>query len=468
MKHLMAALATSVIVLVGGWISVAARPASSEGGLSAVDHFKYGSVGIESEEGLPYWIWQVLPKMFADKLPAAGGYTSLGVLWEPGRELPIGFSKKSVFGSDRVAVNCAFCHTATYRESRASRRVIVPGGASHRTTPQAFSRFLEAAAADPRFNATDMLKAINELTTLSWTESMTYRLVLIPGTRRALLRHRKDFSWMDERPAWGRGRIDPLNPFKYRQLEQPLDATIGNSDMTPLWALGARDGRGLHWDGLNTSFDEVMISSAIGNGASRKSVDLESVKRLGAWLRDLRPPAYPFAVDAAVAGRGRAVFSASCGTCHAMDGSRMGAVIPVEEVGTDRHRLDTWTSGAADAFNAFGAGYSWQFKSFRKTNGYVAMPLVGAWLNAPYLHNGSVPTLSALLEPVEKRPRRFYRGYDVYDPARVGFVFDGPDAEADGEAFDTSLPGNSNGGHLYGTGLSAEDKRALLEFLKTL
>ena len=236
---------------------------------------------------------------------------------------------------------------------------------------------------------------------------------------------------------------------------------------TPLWALGARDGRALHWDGLNTSFDEVMLSSAIGNGASPKSVDLESVRRLGAWLRDLRPPAYPFLIDTALASRGSAVFAGSCGSCHAMDGARMGAVIPVDEVGTDRHRVDAWTTSAADAFNAFGAGYPWQFKSFRKTNGYVAMPLVGAWLNAPYLHNGSIPTLAALLETVDKRPRRFYRGYDVYVSVGVGFVSDGPDAKANGDEFDTGLPGNFNGGHLYGTGLAAEDKRALIEFLKT-
>ena len=83
---------------------------------------------------------------------------------------------------------------------------------------------------------------------------------------------------MDERPNWGRGRIDPLNPFKYRQLAQPIDRTIGNSDMTPLWSLGLRDGRALHWDGLNPSLDEVLISSGIGNGASVKSVDLDSLR----------------------------------------------------------------------------------------------------------------------------------------------------------------------------------------------
>ncbi len=125
-----------------------------------VEHFKYGSVGVESEEGIPYWIWQVLPRMFADKLP--GGYSSLGFIWEPGRELPIGFSKKNVLGSARVAVNCAFCHTATYRTAPGTPRVVVPGGATTLLNAQAFSRFLEAAAADPRFNAADMLAEIGQ------------------------------------------------------------------------------------------------------------------------------------------------------------------------------------------------------------------------------------------------------------------------------------------------------------------
>lgn len=430
------------------------------------EHFKYGSVGIESEEGIPYWIWQVLPRMFPDKLP--GGYASLGFVWEPGRELPIGFSKKDVLGSARVAVNCAFCHTATYRTAPDARRVVVPGGATTLLKAQAFSRFLEAAAADPRFNAGDMLDEIAKIGKLSWTESLTYRMLLIPGTRRALQRHRKEFAWMDERPDWGRGRIDPLNPFKYRQLRQPIDQTIGHSDMTPLWGLPLRDGKALHWDGLNSSFKEVLISSAIGNGASPKSVDLESVDRIGEWLRALKPPDYPFPIDRAAVEKGGHVFAAECSTCHASDGARMGHVIPIGEVGTDRNRLDTWTAGSASAFNDLAAGKPWQFKSFRKTNGYVAMPLVGVWLNAPYLHNGAVPTLADLLEPVERRPQRFYRGYDVYDPLRVGFVAQGPDAAREGELFDTTIRGSGNGGHLYGTGLAPELKAALVAYLKTL
>lgn len=462
MKTIVAAVTVSLVCVTAFSFHAAEQQ------VDGAEHFKYGSVGIESEEGLPYWIWQVLPRMFPDKLPGPGGYASLGFIWEPGRELPVGFSQKTVFGSARVAVNCAFCHTATYREAPGAARIVVPGGATTITAPQAFSRFLEASAEDPRFNASDMLEAIGKIGSLSWTESISYRMFLIPGTRRALQRHKQEFAWMDRRPNWGRGRIDPLNPFKYRQLAQPVDDTIGNSDMTPLWSLGLRDGRALHWDGLNPSLKEVLVSSAIGNGASTKSADLGSLDRVGAWLREASPPAYPFPIDRALADEGAQAFATECASCHGPRGARMGQVIPIEEIGTDRHRLDTWTTAAAAAFNAYAAGVPWQFKSFRKTGGYVAMPLVGVWLNAPYLHNGAVPTLTDLLEPADRRPQRFFRGYDVYDPGRIGFRSQGPDAEHEGEMFDTTQPGNAATGHSYGTTLAPRIKSALLEYLKTL
>ena len=79
-----------------------------------------------------------------------------------------------------------------------------------------------------------------------------------------------------------------------------------------------------------------------------------------------------------------------------------------------------------------------------------------------------MPTLSDLLSPPEQRPSLFYRGYDVVDLEKIGFVSTGPQAAAQGFRFDTTQRGNGNGGHLYGTELDDADKRALLEYLKTL
>jgi len=147
-------------------------------------------------------------------------------------------------------------------------------------------------------------------------------------------------------------------------------------------------------------------------------------------------------------------------------------VVPLAEIGTDRHRLDSYTYNVAVNQNMIFAGYdNERFSHFRKTFGYANAPLDGLWLRAPYLHNGSVPTLRDLLEPSANRPKTFYRGYDVYDQKKVGFV--GDVGEEEGRKYflyDTKEPGNSNQGHegkRYGTELSAAEKDALVEYLKT-
>ena len=222
----------------------------------------------------------------------------------------------------------------------------------------------------------------------------------------------------------------------------------------------------LHWDGLSASLREVVLSSALGDGASRKSIQLPNLERIEKWLLEVQPPKYPYPIDQALAAEGRPIYEKECASCHAPGGTRTGTVVPVEEVGTDRHRLDMWTPASPVAYNKFADGYPWDFTGFRKTNGYVSVPLDGVWLRAPYLHNGSVPTLDELFAP-ETRRARFYRGYNVFDPSRVGFISEG-DAAARGSLYDTTQPGNSNAGHTYGAQLTPAQKKALIEFLKTL
>ncbi len=190
--------------------------------------------------------------------------------------------------------------------------MIVLGGPSHQFNPQAYSQFLDATSVDPRFNAGEMLAAIATLTKLSWVDSAMYRFVLIPAVKRGLQQHKDRFAWMSSRPAWGKGRIDPQNPFKFTTLEQPIDSTIGNADMTPLWNMKARRGMALHWDGMNTVYREVLLSSGLGNGATVKSIEVENIDRLGAWFDDLQPPAFPFPIDRALAEQGREVYDSTC------------------------------------------------------------------------------------------------------------------------------------------------------------
>ncbi|MEJ2445677.1 MAG: hypothetical protein P8Y42_19895, partial [Exilibacterium sp.] len=93
---------------------------------------------------------------------------------------------------------------------------------------------------------------------------------------------------------------------------------------------------------------------------------------------------------------------------------------------------------------------------------YRAKPLNGIAFTGPYLHNGSVRTLADLLKQPDQRPASFNVGSTEFDPENVGYV------DAGDFVLDTSLRGNSNLGHDYGTDLSDSEKRALLEYLKSI
>jgi mono/diheme cytochrome c family protein len=456
-------------------------------------HFLYGSIGTEGIEGIPYWIWLVLPKVFPEYLPAPGGYASLGLTWEPGYDLPIGFSKRTM-GYDRVGVNCAFCHVAVYRRSAdEGRPTVVVGGPGQQVRVQEYQEFLWKAAADARFDAAVIMPVVRGITTLSWREDLLYSALLIPGTRLALLKQKDTFAWefLPPRPRHGPGRIDPFNPMAFRPWAQgglgERDAarederTIGNSDMPSLWNQRARReprAMALHWNGLTRRFHETLVTSAIGDGARNQYVDYESLARIEAYTTDLPAPSYAERIDKIDpqrSARGRALYDRECASCHAPSGARTGTVIPASEIGTDPHRWQAWTEEqvtdwkrrAEDYRRRFGA--TWNLETFNKTDGYVATLLDGVWLRGPYLHNGSVPTLRSLLEPIAQRPTTFYRGNDVIDRRGVGFVSDEPSAH--GAAlflYDSSLPGNSNAGHLYGTALQPAEKDDLVEYLKTL
>jgi len=472
----MSAIAAVCVAMLGSlvWYNLFRERPQQLANESIEEYFKYGSIGAENQSGLPYWIWLVLPRMFPEYLPGPGGYASFGLSWEQGREMPIGFTKKTI-GFDRVAFNCAFCHAATVRRSSDDPTpTVYLGGPSHTFNALAYERFLFKAASDARFNTKNIMAAIGEVAQLSILDKLLYRL-LIPITRKALLNQKEAFAWTDSRPDWGPGRIDPFNPVKVAILQKVnpkvgVGDTIGNADMVAIWNLRARGGMAYHWDGLNTDLTEVVLSSAIGDGATPKSIPLGNLRRLQNWLLNLKPAPFPFLdkLDASLATRGAVIFKQQCASCHAFDGEKTGKVLAVGEAGTDPHRAQMWTADAAQAYHEYSKPYPWAFSQFRSTGGYVNVPLDAVWIRAPYLHNGSVPSLVDLLSPPAERPKVFFRGYDVYDPKKVGFVSTGVEAERYGFRYDTSRPGNSNGGHLWGTDLGAQDKQALIEYLKTL
>ena len=113
-----------------------------------VQHYKYATIGLGPCSRIPYWMFKVLPDVFADKLPGPGGLASLGLIQEDGIDRPVGFAKR-VFGYECVEANCSLCHTAVYRTAPGAKPVVVPGGPAHTLDLQGFQRFLYSAAEDP-------------------------------------------------------------------------------------------------------------------------------------------------------------------------------------------------------------------------------------------------------------------------------------------------------------------------------
>ena len=202
-------------------------------------------------------------------------------------------------------------------------------------------------------------------------------------------------------------------------------------------------------------------------------------------IRHLRPPPYPYAIDAALAARGRQLFyspDVGCSRCHGRyDGNGNVDWPGVHvDVGTDRARLDVVSDGFIEAFDDSPIAAEGTLK---KSRGYAATPLTGVWANYPYLHNGSVPTLHDLLGPAEERPRIFHvLAARRLDRARAGqALYGNADHGRMGEAellrrfgsnrdwFNTARPGSGNGGHDYWSKIRSDANRlALIEYLKTL
>lgn len=474
------------LLIVAGYVLIIINYDHAEQYTDRAERFKYGSTGGERASGFPFWIWEVLPQVCPDKLPGPG-YASLGLLYEPGKTLPIGVSSRRVTGMDRVFLNCAVCHASTVRDTPQSPPRIVLGMPANGFDLMGFKEFFFSCAADARFSPEIIVPQIQALRkqrqqgSLNWLERRLIYPAAIYIMRDRLLMLKGRFVFSDRQPPWGPGRVDTFNSakaiFNYPWDKADPAELIGTADFPSIWNQGPRRGMQLHWDGNCALMEERNRSAAFGTGTTPPTIDHDSIKRIETDLLDFKPPAYAYPIDAALAARGAPIYARYCAECHGKSGSDfsgeyVGKIAPIEEIGTDRWRLDSYTYTLAVNQGTLYAGYEqYRFRNFRKTYGYANMPLDGLWLRAPYLHNGSVPTLRDLLEPVAQRPKVFYRGYDVYDPVNVGFV---STVASEGARqyflFDTAVPGNGNQGHdgeRYGTLLPAEQKAALLEYLKT-
>lgn len=304
-----------------------------------------------------------------------------------------------------------------------------------------------------------------------------------------------------------------LNPLTKPFASLALPPSHGVTDIMAVWEQNAHDPL---WNSDNSDlingggqWTGHIPLPIYKNIAAQLTIGYENVDvRVSAFAEEVldKMPAsvYPFNVDVALAKKGQALFTENCAACHQPHNGKV-----YQSLGTDMGRAKiaglfvtlgavsgfTDVCGADTVVQMYGkdAKPCGQYKGVslagkkslamtppKQHTGYNALPLVGLWAQAPYLHNGSVPTLYHLLVPNE-RPAVFVKSRLDYDKTKVGFAWALEDVNSkEGYVFDTRLtPGMSNQGHdknIQQDGkifkLNWEDDKegaaALIEYLKTI
>lgn len=491
------------------------------------DDLKFFLHGSMSTEVVPEPVLRAFIKTYPDLFPTQD-LSHLGLVADPEFGWPIGLSRKEVKhlgGMPSLGINCASCHFVQLTSSGSANPISVLGGTSHFNVEAFFGSVLVATfrTADPanmkRFADAyltlvdpDADKSAQALLAEEWERqkdkieaamkadpfgakgveagalheiapgalqlddeslehekdlaAFSYSMLKLFHNMRAAL-HVPDQPPEKAPPSSGPGRNDAFGILSASLLNAPQPYAPIKFGL--VWNVDKRTW--VHWDGNTRSPIARNLLASLGLGAplhgKKGDLDFAMVKRQTDLSEKIRPPRYPFKIDQAAAKRGAAHFDAKCNSCHGGPESDK-RLYPLAEVGTDPHRANMFTEKLAGDFNKFlaeleAAGYQ-PPKEFgvRSTGKYWAASLDGVWARVPYLHNGSVRTMQELLTPPAQRAKSFHRGSQEYDATQMGYT------DAGAYVLDTSTSGNSNVGHDYGTALTADEKRDLIEYLKTL
>lgn len=226
-----------------------------------------------------------------------------------------------------------------------------------------------------------------------------------------------------------------------------------------------------HRDAL-AAITAYFIVPSMGVSGRRANASVPDVRTTWRFVETVRPQPFPGRIDVDRAALGQDVYARACASCHGTyedtpAGPRLSSFPNwAGDVGTDPARARAMDDALASRVNASPMRVS---ISAAHTGVYAAPPLTGLWQSAPYLHNGSVPSLTALMG-LEPRPARFRVGGHAMDLDRVGVAYPESHRPYSTPAWvDTSRPGLGAGGHeTQFSGLGREDKLNLLEYLKRL
>ena len=375
-----------------------------------------------------------------------------GLIPDPGSDLPLGLTEtKHLFGR-YLSHNCLLCHAGKI----AGQTIVGLGNASFDLQTLTDDLYAgERVKVDLPFQVARGRGVIEAFASTSFL--LQYRnadLSMAPKPHTFELR---DYMYEDV-PAW----------WLYRKKK-----TVGYT--------GSTDARS-----VRPRLMFLLPPTFSGEDIKRHLPQFRDMKK---FINSLEPPAYPFEIDEALAETGRKLFVENCAECHGTygpDGEYPNRIIPLDEIGTDpalAEYASTITDRRAEYWKKswFSQEQGPNGEPFFDLNrdGYQAPPLDGVWATAPYFHNASVPTLWHVLNS-KARPEFYTRSYRTdeadYDKQRVGWkieVLEAPPADdlsapERRRIVNTRAKGRSNAGHTFGDHLNDAERKAVLEYLKTI
>ena len=507
-----------------------ARQIAADGYLIAnYDEFKSFKNAPLGNTGIPMVMFRLFPELFPDIWGApADNFAPVGFAkdnYEPTRVLPLGLGFSGAtpavptpLGDVNVNVvnlTCMGCHGGRVQGADGHVHSIV--GAPN-TQFDGFRGAIGRTVNDPRYTA-DAFRAALAAKPLGWLyndptllkqESLERVIFGTPGAAEQMMGQLKAGSnfftqrfiatlgsytyqvpnapdpsghtpgYLDAIGAGITIITDPtvLTPEQVKAALPPAPAMI---DIMSVWGQNGRPAA--QWDGSIVNALHRNLAAEFGVVGDPSHLNMDNANKTTLLTAKLPAPPYPFDVDYDSSQRGKKLYGQYCASCHTAGNA---TIFPIATVGTDGNRASIWTPYSIGGLrqvlkasctdpvtckNPDGTDVP-DDQIVRPTGGYMAIALDGIWSRAPYLHNGSVPSLAALL--TKDRPTTFYRGNITYDETTVGFTWDKATSK-NAAIFDTTKSGNSNTGHSSAQFLGDIDWKKnpgkladLLAYMKTL
>ncbi len=267
------------------------------------------------------------------------------------------------------------------------------------------------------------------------------------------------------------------DPETFKWSNEPLltiPDEIVPTDVPAWWLLKKKNAMFYNGFGRGDFARFLMASNLLSVEDTAESREVDShFPDVLAYLNSIKAPAYPKTIDEDLAAMGEPIFNQNCSHCHGTygaDGKYPNLLIPEGVIGTDSalFKSNYLSPQFVDWFNKSWFTTGDHPAKLVPFNGYIAPPLDGIWITAPYLHNGSVPTIEAVLNS-KLRPTYWSRNFEKpeYDYASPGWKYEEL-REPKKNAYNTTLPGYGNYGHYFGDKLSDKQRKAVIEYLKTL